>query len=754
MTTAQLDLTSQVALGNVFVTSTTDQVALNVGTAVTVSGTGALPFYNNSGVALAWNVTDFFGAVRAQGTVERLPSGSARTAVRPFGLSTRPPAGYFVLNLRLVDRNHSNALLQSNFTTFAVLWPVQKPLGVRYGVGEHYGQGFNQASMQLLAKAGLGTVRDSNGWSANEPTTRGVYDWSRSDGWMVKLNQSGIDPLYILAYGNDLYDWWTGGGCGGNTEGDTMPYTQDGLDGFANYAKALVQHFGTNLTSIEVWNEVYTSFWCGPPNVTANFSVWYTNVAKAVYPAVKSVRPDVKVLGGAVASVAPGWFESLFKLGAINYMDVLSVHPYYVLPENVEASLPELQAIATKYSAVTKEIWATEYGWSTSNERARYSVAKYLVRQTLAQGLYGVTRHYWYDAVDDAWDSFGLLKNTAYRGPLVPNPAFVAYANLARLLNAATFQKRVNPELGRRAYVLLFKSPTYGQVRALWTTLPYDNVLYLRASKPLTLFDIQGGNTTLTPDASGAVRVTLTDTPQFLVGGTTTMESWGDSPYAPLADNVYDYAEVLGNNGWYYGRFVTPLVGAPASAYNQSAWSRLWLNRNLWSTWWLQYASISATSVAPSVDTSSGTPLINWAVLRYKANATIPNASLAGYLVLGDQDEGSDGVEVRVYVNGAVKWQKTLVPADHHFFPTTFLVKGINLVQGLNVDFVVTPGPGTNKVSDGVTAYITVGVPRDASQRPAWVIASQTSGNDASGASSGLGRSLVRAVCDYATKRA
>jgi hypothetical protein len=43
----------------------------------------------------------------------------------------------------------------------------------------------------------------------------------------------------------------------------------------------------------------------------------------------------------------------------------------------------------------------------------------------------------------------------------VPNPAFVAYANLARLLNAATFQKRVNPELGRRAYVLLFKSPTY-----------------------------------------------------------------------------------------------------------------------------------------------------------------------------------------------------------------------------------------------------------------------------------------------------
>jgi hypothetical protein len=35
-----------------------------------------------------------------------------------------------------------------------------------------------------------------------------------------------------------------------------------------------------------------------------------------------------QVLGGAVAAVAPMWFESLFKLGAIDYMDVLSVHPY------------------------------------------------------------------------------------------------------------------------------------------------------------------------------------------------------------------------------------------------------------------------------------------------------------------------------------------------------------------------------------------------------------------------------------------
>lgn len=129
---------------------------------------------------------------------------------------------------------------------------MPKTLGPRYGVCEHYGQGYSPASMQLLAKAGLGSVRDSNGWGTNEPTARGVYDFSSSDSWMTKLHQTGIDPLYILAYGNQLYDWWTGGGCGGNSPSDTMPYTADGLEGFANYSKALVQHYGSNLTSIEV----------------------------------------------------------------------------------------------------------------------------------------------------------------------------------------------------------------------------------------------------------------------------------------------------------------------------------------------------------------------------------------------------------------------------------------------------------------------------------------------------------------------
>jgi hypothetical protein len=171
-------------------------------------------------------------------------------------------------------------------------------------------------------------------------------------------------------------------------------------------------------------------------------------------------------------------------------------------------------------------------------------------------------------------------------------------------------------------------------VRAVWTTLPYDNVLYLRTTKAVTLVDIQGGNVTLAPSAAGVVKVKLSDTPQYVVSSDpiADADSWGESRYVGTADNVYDYTESTtpGNNNWWYGRFVTPQLGAPASAYNQSRWSRLWPQRNLWGSYWLQYASIAATTVSPSVDNTTGTPQINWAVLRYTANATIANASLSG----------------------------------------------------------------------------------------------------------------------------
>lgn len=279
-------------------------------------------------------------------------------------------------------------------------------------------------------------------------------------------------------------------------------------------------------------------------------------------------------------------------------------------------------------------------------------------------------------------------------------------------------------------------------MRALWTTLPFENVLYLRTRNAIILVDLQGQNRTLSP-RHGVVQVQLTDTPQYIIG--EVKESFGYNHYTPIADNVYDYSSHgMGHNGWYYGRFV---ASNSSATYDPSAWQPLYINRNLWGTYWLQWASIAATTVQPAIDTSGATPIINWAVLRYKSNDTIANASLSGsvtthrdayvleecmcsdlilfhtsgYVVLGNQKDGSDGVEARVYVDGRLAWHKKISPDNHHYFPTTFLVAPIDLVPGTLVDFVVTPGDGLNSDGDSLTSLITVNAPKNMSSVPSWV---------------------------------
>jgi hypothetical protein len=54
--------------------------------------------------------------------------------------------------------------------------------------------------------------------------------------------------------------------------------------------------------------------------------------------------------------------DSLFKLGALKYLDKVVVHPYRPVPEGVEQDLAQLTQIQQKYIPKAKPVWATEYG--------------------------------------------------------------------------------------------------------------------------------------------------------------------------------------------------------------------------------------------------------------------------------------------------------------------------------------------------------------------------------------------------------
>lgn len=61
--------------------------------------------------------------------------------------------------------------------------------------------------------------------------TRGVYDFSKYDGLFTLLRKYDMKAVFILDYGNPLYDQ------------GLAPFTDDGRNAFARFAAAACAHF-------------------------------------------------------------------------------------------------------------------------------------------------------------------------------------------------------------------------------------------------------------------------------------------------------------------------------------------------------------------------------------------------------------------------------------------------------------------------------------------------------------------------------
>src|SRR5262249_11773433 len=141
----------------------------------------------------------------------------------------------------------------------------------------------------LIARAGIGRVRDEQPWRQVEKK-RGAYAFSqRLTEYMDALAAQKLDPLIVLAFANPHYD-------GGKTS-----YTAEGRAGYAAYADAVLQRFGSRVRALEVWNEFNGSFCDGP--CRDDRPAAYSALLKETYRTLKARSPAVTVLGGAAVPI-------------------------------------------------------------------------------------------------------------------------------------------------------------------------------------------------------------------------------------------------------------------------------------------------------------------------------------------------------------------------------------------------------------------------------------------------------------------
>lgn len=237
--------------------------------------------------------------------------------------------------------------------------------------------------MQAL---GIDNIRVYVPWRYVE-TTKGQYDWSSMD---VIMSLAAERDMGVLAEMNTTPAWADPDDQ--YSPGAAHPNAED----FKDFASAVATRYGSTVSAYEIWNEPnYIGFY-DPVDPAA-----YAELLKAVYPALKDIDPTATIVAAGLGhsptrddgtAMSPVEFlEGMYQAGAKGYFDALAYHPYqestpfsqgtsdgYALDQAL--AMVALMASNGDYvtgpdgqplvdangDPITKRIWATEYGLSTS----------------------------------------------------------------------------------------------------------------------------------------------------------------------------------------------------------------------------------------------------------------------------------------------------------------------------------------------------------------------------------------------------
>jgi hypothetical protein len=365
--------------------------------------------------------------------------------------------------------------------------------------------------MEMLAKAGFRWVRMDFVWQATE-RKKGEYDFSAYDRLLKSLDEHKIRALFILDYGNPLYDK------------GLAPASDEGRQAFARWAAAAARRFRNRGILWEMWNEPNIFFWKPKPDVDQ-----YAKLALAVGKALREAEPQAMYIGPATSQIDFKFLEACFKAGLLEYWTAVSVHPYRQKPPETAAEEYErLRKLIDQYAPAGKRIPILSGEWGYSAAWKNYDEAKQgrmLPRQFLTNLASGVPLSIWYDWHDDGPDPkepehhFGTVKFPYHAGrePVYdPKPAYLAAKTFSTVLGGFRFRKRVTAG-GKDDYVYLFVKGAEARLVA-WTTANDPHAVTLPLGPAEFQVTAHTGESLPAVNASGRdITLTITDAPVYLV---------------------------------------------------------------------------------------------------------------------------------------------------------------------------------------------------------------------------------------------
>lgn len=285
---------------------------------------------------------------------------------------------------------------------------------------------------QYVGQTGIGYARLQSGWAKTEQV-KGKYEFEWLDAHVDGLIEEGVHPWICLCYGNPVY----------SEHGHDLnaKLFADGatMDAWLKYVKAVVKRYKGKVTMYEVWNE---------PDGNIDSYDLYANLFARTAKVIRKTDPDAKIAAFGICSPERPYIRKALKkiaeMDAIKYMDYLTYHAYWPIPENIQESVAGLKKDVAEYSASIRLLQGEtgcpgqlEYGHAMcNNEWTEYSQAKWDLRNMLQH--WGMDVPYSVFTMVDlnyGWmmQSYGLLRNNLYGDVQYMRPKFHAVQNVTSI---------------------------------------------------------------------------------------------------------------------------------------------------------------------------------------------------------------------------------------------------------------------------------------------------------------------------------
>jgi len=315
------------------------------------------------------------------------------------------------------------------------------------------------------------------------------------------------------------------------------PATQAEREAFRDLCVAMVTGFQGKGIIYEMWNEPNTdAFW--PPLAIANNYMAAMSMAIA---AMKAVDPNCIVIAPNSAGItdATAFIETCFQQGMLNYIDVVSAHPYFTPGESPEINFtasryPTLRTLVDSYSTPrTISIGSSELGvcqsWAgygtlvrTQAQQARDITRSVLVDMVLRHPVRIIyTFNDWVDEGNPNFEGYGLFDSNMYAadGPH-PKLSYYSVKTLLQRLSGTQFLKMVEPSpYNANYYVALFNGQNKAVIAA-WIGGSFDpdsrTVDFEVPSAPLEMVDEFGTLMTTPTMVNGRITIGITDHPVYI----------------------------------------------------------------------------------------------------------------------------------------------------------------------------------------------------------------------------------------------